>query len=56
VKCTYCDKDIYLQCSDDNPYRIDDKPVCRKCYFEELGKVVDEHPIGIPIGCIRHCD
>ena len=50
--CTICHEPIILQCSDDNPYKISGEPVCKSCYFKELGKVVEQHPIG----CIRHGD
>ena len=28
--------------------RIDGKPACQDCYYDELGKHVDKHPIGLP--------
>ena len=28
-------------------YRIDGKPVCRDCFFEQLGDVVEKNPIGL---------
>jgi hypothetical protein len=46
MKCTLCHCDIYLQCSDDDPYKISGEPVCRHCYFKELGEVVEKYPIG----------
>jgi hypothetical protein len=46
MKCTVCNKEIRLQCNDDEPYKISGEPVCRDCYFEGLGKVIEEHPIG----------
>lgn len=30
-------------------YRIDGKPVCRKCFYEMLGKFVEKNPIGGPM-------
>ena len=53
MECSICHNAIILQCSDDNPHRISGEPVCRDCYFQELGKLVEQHPIG---GCIRHGD
>jgi hypothetical protein len=34
-------------------YKIGDEEVCADCYFEALGKEVEEHPIGRrrPRGC-----
>lgn len=46
MKCTHCQKDIYLQCSDDAPHKVDGKPVCEDCYFRELGDLMERHPIG----------
>lgn len=46
MKCTLCHCDIYLQCSDDDPYKISGEPVCRHCYFKELGEIVEKYPIG----------
>jgi len=46
MKCTHCGKDIYQQCSDDNPHRIDGEPVCTHCYFKKLGEIVEQYPIG----------
>lgn len=48
MKCSECECDIYLQCSDDDPYKISGKPVCETCYFDKLGEVVEKHPIGFP--------
>lgn len=28
---------------------INGKPTCKKCYYEELGKIIEKHPIGRPI-------
>ncbi|HNT09072.1 hypothetical protein [Methanoculleus sp.] len=25
------------------------KPYCKTCYYEEIGKILEEHPIGGPI-------
>jgi uncharacterized protein (DUF983 family) len=47
MKCTKCGKDIYLQCSDDEPKRISGEPVCKNCYFEELGNMMEKYPPGI---------
>jgi hypothetical protein len=46
MKCFICHEGILLQGSDDEPKRIEGNPVCRDCYYEELGKIVEEHPIG----------
>ena len=29
---------------------IDNKVHCRNCYFDKLGEVVEQHPIGMPLG------
>jgi hypothetical protein len=47
MKCTKCDKNIFLQGSDDEPHRIDGEPVCKDCYFRELGNMMEQHPPGI---------
>jgi len=49
MKCTICESDIILQCNDNKSYKINELPVCRSCYFNELGKVIELYPIGIPI-------
>lgn len=46
MKCTHCGNDIYQQCSDDNPHRIDGETVCTYCYFKELGEIMEKYPIG----------
>lgn len=28
--------------------RIDGKPMCSDCYYEKIGELVEEHPIGLP--------
>ena len=47
MKCAKCGNDILLQCSDDSPERIDGEPVCKDCYFRELGDMMEQHPPGI---------
>lgn len=46
MKCTICQNDIYLQCCDDEPHKISNKPVCEDCYFKELGDLMERYPIG----------
>jgi hypothetical protein len=46
MKCSKCNTDIYLQCADSEPKRISGEPVCRDCYFEELGNMMEQHPPG----------
>lgn len=29
-------------------YKIDDNQICQDCYFEKLGNLVEQHPIGRP--------
>lgn len=52
MNCSKCGNKIYLQCSDDEPHRISGEPVCKDCYFEELGAFIEKHPIGLPPGVI----
>lgn len=49
MKCTLCGEEIKLQCSDDEPHCINGKPVCEWCYYDELGKTLEQHPIGRPL-------
>ncbi len=48
MKCSKCGNDIYLQCSDDEPHKIDGNLVCDDCFFDELGKTLEKYPIGWP--------
>jgi len=47
MKCTLCPKEFHLQCADDEPYKIDGQPVCRECYFRELGNMMEKYPPGV---------
>jgi len=46
MKCHICNKDIYIRYNGGEPKKIDGKPTCEDCYYDELGKVIEEHPIG----------
>lgn len=48
MKCTLCGVDIVLQSSDDKPKYISGEPVCDDCYYDGLGKTIEQHPIGSP--------
>lgn len=49
MNCIICGDPIVLQCSDDEPHRTSGEPVCRRCYFKELGDAVERYPIGRPV-------
>ena len=53
MKCDICGEDIHFQCNDDDPKRISGKPVCEDCYYERLGEMMEQHPIGFPIVGVR---
>lgn len=54
-KCSLCQNPLFdaMKSSDEEPYVIDDKPVCRDCYFDELGEFIEKNPIWIPFGSIN---
>ncbi len=37
-------------------HRIDGVPVCKDCYYEGLGRVVEQHPIGVPYSVALQTD
>jgi len=41
MKCSICHKEIKYKI-----YYVDVQPVCKKCYYEGLGKLAETHPIG----------
>jgi len=47
-RCTKCPNPLFdtMKSSDEEPYRIGGKPVCRECFFNELGEEIERHPIG----------
>ncbi len=47
-KCSRCPNPLFdaMKSSDEEPYRIECKPVCRDCYFDELGDFIEKYPIG----------
>lgn len=49
-KCSRCPNPLFdsMLSSDAEPYRIGNELVCRECYFDELGEMIEKHPIGIP--------
>lgn len=47
-ECSYCHRKVPWQEEiNERPKHIDGKRVCNDCYFDELGKMIDECPIGI---------
>lgn len=48
MKCTLCQNTIFLQSSHDKLYKISGEPVCKNCYFQELGNMMEKHPPGFP--------
>jgi len=48
-KCSKCSNPLFdmMVSSDTEPYEISGEPVCRKCYFRELGDEIERHPIGM---------
>lgn len=47
-KCSKCGKTIVLESSDVKPFIIEDKPVCKDCWFKEIGNEIEAHPIMDP--------
>ena len=45
-KCTKCN--VRIQNHVTGLKYIDDEPYCKHCYYEELGEVIEQHPIGGP--------
>jgi hypothetical protein len=45
-KCTICGKEIREFLT--GRKAIDGKMYCRSCYYDEVGRMVEEHPIGTP--------
>lgn len=47
-RCSTCPNPLfnYSVSNDEEPYRISGLPVCKECYFDALGEVVEKHPIG----------
>jgi hypothetical protein len=48
-KCSKCGKTIFIESPDTGPKIIDDKPVCKDCWCEEMGEEVEKHPIMDPV-------
>jgi len=48
--CPLCSEPI-IKCGGELK-RIDGKPVCENCYFDELGRTVEMYPVSCP----RHGD
>jgi formylmethanofuran dehydrogenase subunit E len=45
--CTKCGKKIHGFLT--GKKKIDGKPYCKECYYQELGEVVEKYPIGSPL-------
>lgn len=45
-KCTVCGTEIREFLT--GRKEIDGKTYCRSCYYERVGRMVEEHPIGTP--------
>jgi len=54
-KCSLCPNPLFdaIKSSDEEPYAIDGKPVCRDCYFNELGDFIEKNPIWTPFGSLN---
>ena len=54
-KCSLCPNPLFdsMKSSDEEPYVIDGKPVCRDCYFNELGDFIEKNPIWTPFGSLN---
>ena len=48
--CAVCDKPIDDRHPDElEEFQINGKPVHEECWYEALGKIVEEHPVVSPI-------
>jgi hypothetical protein len=49
-RCTRCPNPLFdiIVSSDEEPYRIGGLPVCKECYFDDLGDFIEKNPIWYP--------
>lgn len=48
-KCSFCPNPLFdmMVSADTEPHTINGKPACKMCYFEQLGEILEKHPIGV---------
>jgi len=46
TKCACCGERLQESTTGNRPTK--DGPMCSKCFYEAVGKIIDHHPLGIP--------